>query len=175
MPTTSIFSSGGGADQLHGGSFRADNVKLTWDGSTDAKGAIVQQVQFQIQRNINMLYEIGSTNVYYVGGRRQGTATFSRVVSGSQTFTKLATDFGNICTPKDLTLNASQSACGGTAPAGAAPATTPGGVTYTLKSATLQSVGASVSANDIVINESLGFMFLDLGYQAQNGAGGLGP
>jgi hypothetical protein len=85
-----------------------------------------------------MLYEIGSTNVYYVGGRRQGNATFSRVVSGSQTFTKLATDFGDLCSPKDMTLNASESACGGQG-----GGTTPGGVTYTLKSATLQSVGPS--------------------------------
>ena len=168
MPNTSVFApaGSGGTDQEFNGSFLADNVRLTWgDAATPAPGtgtggsnggALVQQVQFQIQRNVNMLYEIGSAKVYYVGGRRQGNATFTRVVSGSSTFRDLATKFGDVCKPANLYLNASQAACGGT--------TTGGGVNYTLMSATLNSVGASVTANDVVINESLGFMFIDLGY-----------
>ena len=159
MPGTSVFAAGGGQDQLYGGSFRADDVTLSFGDGGAKKGALVQSVQFQIQRNVNMLYEIGSTNVYYVGGRRQGNATFQRVVSGSQDFKSMATKFGDICKPDNLVLNASQAVCGGEE--GGA---TNGGVTYTLVKATLQSVGATVSANDIVINESLGFMFIDLYY-----------
>jgi hypothetical protein len=165
MPTTSVFAGTGGKDQEFNGSFLADNVKLTWGagGTTGGGGAnggaLVQQVQFQIQRNVNMLYEIGSPKVYYVGGRRQGNATFTRVVSGSSTFRDLATKFGNICKPADLYLDAAQAACGTTT-------STSGGVKYTLMKATLNSVGASVTANDVVINESLGFMFIDLGYTA---------
>jgi hypothetical protein len=159
MPGTSVFAAGGGQDQLYGGSFRADDVTLSFGDGGAKKGALVQSVQFQIQRNINMLYEIGSTNVYYVGGRRQGNATFQRVVSGSEDFKSMATKFGDICAPDNLVLNASQAVCGAEA-GGAAN----GGVTYTLVKATLQSVGATVSANDIVINESLGFMFIDLYY-----------
>lgn len=155
----SVFAAGGGKDQAFGGSFRADDVEMSWGTGGAKKGALVQSVQFQIQRNVNMLYEIGSTNVYYVGGRRQGNATFSRVVSGSTDFKTMATDFGNICKPENLTLNAKQASCGGE-DGGA----TAGGVDYTLVKATLNSVGASVSANDIVINESLGFMFIDLYY-----------
>ncbi len=167
MAGKSVFASGSGKNQVFNGSFLADNVKLTWPGSGENNGAIVQQVQFQIQRNVNMLYEIGSPNVYYVGGRRQGNATFNRVVSGSQAFRQLATKFGDICKPDDLTLNASQAACG-------SGTSTGGGVTYTLVKATLNTVGASVTANDIVINESLGFMFIDLFYDAQAGGGGGG-
>lgn len=162
---TSVFANTCGEDQTHGGSFLADNVKLTWsqgaggDGGGAKGGALVQQVQFQIQRNVNMLYEIGSSLVYYVGGRRQGSATFNRVVSGSDTFRDLATKFGNICNPQNLYLNAAQASCKGES------CGETGGVKYTLISATLNSVGASVSANDVVINESLGFMFTDLGYE----------
>jgi hypothetical protein len=158
----SVFATTCGKDQEWNGSFLADNVTLTWPGSGENNGAIVQQVQFQIQRNVNMLYEIGSPYVYYVGGRRQGNATFTRVVSGSSTFAKLATDFGNICDPKDLWLDGKQGACkvacGGQ-----------GGVKYTLMKATLNLVGASVTAQDVVINETLGFMFTDLGYEAGGG------
>jgi hypothetical protein len=160
MPGTSVFAAGGGQDQLYGGSFRADDVTLSFGNGGAKKGALVQSVQFQIQRNVNMLYEIGSTNVYYVGGRRQGNATFQRVVSGSTDFKEMATKFGDICKPDNLVLNAKQAVCGTTAAGGAVA----GGVEYTLVSATLQSVGATVSANDIVINESLGFMFIDLYY-----------
>ena len=168
MPGKSVFAATSGNDQTYGGSFLADNVKLSWGTDADtgdgAKGgALVQQVQFQIQRNVNMLYEIGSTNVYYVGGRRQGNATFNRVVSGSATFRDLATKFGDICKPENLYLNAAQATCG-TAEVGAGVAA--GGVKYVLKKATLNLVGASVTAQDVVINESLGFMFLDLEYTA---------
>lgn len=172
MASTSVFqSAGAGVDQAFGGAFTADNVHLTWASASipigiaavsgAEGGAMVQQVQFNVKRSINMLYEIGSTNVYYVGGRRQGQANFNRVVSGSTTFTNLAKTFGDICNPNDLTLNAKQTACNSTTTAGTV---TGGGVTYTLVAATLDTVGASVSAQDIVINESLGFIFLDLGY-----------
>ncbi|NDD53390.1 hypothetical protein EBZ39_05870, partial [bacterium] len=143
MPGTSVFATNCGKDQVWNGSFLADNVHLTWPGSGENNGALVQQVQFQIQRNVNMLYEIGSPNVYYVGGRRQGNATFTRVVSGSSTFRQLATDFGNICKPQDLWLDAKQAACKGSCGGS-------GGVKYTLMNATLNLVGASVTANDIV-------------------------
>jgi len=175
MAARSVFSQGGGEDQVYSGSFRAELVKLDWSAGAGApgagggggakRGALVQQVQFQIQRTVNMLYEIGSPNVYYVGGRRQGNATFTRVVSGSDTFKQLATDFGDICKPNDLTLDASQSACAAGGAAGAAAGAVAGGVKYTLLGATLNLVGASVTAQDVVINETLGFMFVDLGYE----------
>jgi len=154
----SAFAAGGGADQQHGGSFRADDVKLNWGGGGGAKkGALVQQAQWQCQRTVSMLYEIGSTNVYYVGNRRQGNATFTRVVAGNTAFKDMVTKFGNLCDPKDLALDASQAACKGGTNSG-------GGVKYTLKKATLTSIGGSVTAQEIVVNEQLGFMFLDLDY-----------
>lgn len=168
---SSAFAAGGGKDQFHNGSFRADDVQLNWTagglagaiagalglGGGGKTGALVQSAQWTCQRTVNMLYEIGSTAVYYVGNRRQGQAQFTRVVAGSTAFKSLVTSFGNICAPQDLTIDAKQAACkGGT--------TTGGGVKYTLKSATLTSVGANVNANDIVINEQLGFMFVDLYY-----------
>jgi hypothetical protein len=173
MPAVSVFSQGGGKDQIYSGSFRAELVKLTWPGMADPErnGALVQQVQFQIQRTVNMLYEIGSPNVYYVGGRRQGNATFTRVVSGSKTFRQLALDYGDICAPKDLWLDAAQSACTPPELAAGGGGVVGGGVKYTMMGATLNMVGASVTAQDVVINETLGFMFVDLGYEEAGGGG----
>lgn len=143
-----------GQEQKHSGSFRADDVELDLGGASGEK-ALVQSVQFTINRAINFLYEIGSTNVYYVGNRRQGQCQMSRVVGGSSSFGTLVSQYGDMCNPKDLTIRA-KGGCGGAS----------GGVTYTLKKATLNSMGASVTAQEIVINEQLGFVFADLDYTA---------
>lgn len=144
-------------DQEFNGAFCSENVELRFGSSGATKGALVQSAQWNCQRTVSMIYEIGSPAVYYVGNRRQGTAQFTRIVSGSGVFTKLVEDYGDVCKPQNLVIDASQkAACGGVQP---------GGVEYTLVSATLNSVGGSVTANDVVITENLGFMFLDLYYK----------
>jgi len=140
-----------GDAQVHGGSITADDVILDFPGGGAAEGALVQQVNFTINRTVNMIYEIGSSNVYYVGNRRQGQAQFNRIVGGSDTFITLLTTYGDMCLPEDLVLSA-----------GVGGGCANGGVQYVLKEATLTSVGASVTAQDIVVTETLGFIFLDL-------------
>ena len=153
----SVFGAGTGKDQAFNGAFRADDVHLTWTGNAAERGALVQSAQWSCQRTISFLYEIGSTAVYYVGNRRQGQAQFTRVVAGSDSFKNMVTTFGDLCSPQNLVLNAKQAACNrGT--------TSEGGVEYTLVDATLNQIGGNVSANDIVINEQMGFMFADLYY-----------
>lgn len=139
-----------GQEQQHKNSFRAEDLKMTLAGA-DGDGALVQQVNFTLTRQVNLLYEIGSTNVYYVGNRRQGQCQMSRIVGGASNFKTLVTKYGDMCKPEDLTLTAS-AGCQGTP------------VTYNLKKATLTQLGASVTAQDIVITENLGFIFTDLDY-----------
>jgi hypothetical protein len=151
--------------QAHGGSFKAENLTLQFANSGGGPGALVQQVNFTCTRQINMIYEIGSSNVYYVGNRRQGQAQMQRIVGGSADFKTIITEYGDMCKPQNLNMNANATACGGNGGGGV-------GVDYQLESATLTSVGASVSANDVVITESLGFMFLDLSFGGGAGGGG---
>lgn len=148
--------------QTPGGAFTAENCTLTGDGLGD--GAVVQRVNFSIERPINFIYEISggnAQNVYYVGGRRRGQAQFERVVGGSATFTNFIENYGPLCENKgkDITLNAKGGCSLG---AGKLSQT----VTYTLITPRLTTVGASVSAQDIVIMESVGLVFLDLDYKA---------
>ena len=153
----SAFAAGNGKDQFFNGAFRADDVSLRWGQGSTATGALVQSAQWTCQRTVNMMYEIGSTAVYYVGNRRQGNAAFTRVVASSQTFKSMVTTFGNLCAPQNMVLDATQAACGGAVAAG--------GVKYTLVAATLNQIGANITANDIVLNEQLGFMFVDMYYE----------
>lgn len=158
-------------NQTPGGAFTAENCTLSGDGLGD--GAVVQRVQFTINRPINFIYEIGSgakNNVYYVGGRRQGTATFERVVGGSNTFKNFVKNYGPLCTnagAKDIVLEAK----GGCSLNGGGLSQ---GVKYTLITPRLTTVGASVSAQEIVIMESIGLVFLDLDY-GDGAAGAVAP
>ena len=151
---TSAAGAAAGTTQLHKGSFRAEDLKMTFAGQ-EGNGALVQQANFTVNRAVNFLYEIGSNNVYFVGNRRQGQAALQRVVSTSQVFKNLLKTYGDMCTPKDIVLT-TNSGC----PADGAAAGQPSN--YTLKFATLTSIGASVTAQEVTVNESLQFMCVDL-------------
>jgi hypothetical protein len=144
----------GSKTQAHKGSFRAEDLKMTFAG-VGGDGMLVQQANFTVTRNVNMMYEIGSNNVYFVGDRKNGQAQLSRVVGGAAEFKKLVENYANVCLPKDLNLEAS-GGCGGEG------ATAKGEVAYKLKFATLTSIGASVQAEQIVVTENLGFICTDI-------------
>lgn len=151
-----------GTSQGLNGVIRAEDVTLTFPGvggDGGAVGALVQQAQLTCERTVNMVYEIGSNKVYYVGDRRRGTAQFNRIVGGSATFKDMIAQFGDICKSKGNNIKmevGEDTDCDGTA----------GGMTYNMLDATLTSLGASVNANDIVVTEAMNFMFVDLEYEA---------
>lgn len=146
-----------GTSQALNGVIRAEDVKLTFPGAAGgADGALVQQAQLTCERTVNMIYEIGSSKVYYVGDRRRGTAQFSRIVGGAASFKAMIVQFGDICKAPNnhINMEVGSNACAGTR----------GTMNYKMMSATLNSLGASVTAQDIVVTESMGFMFVDLEY-----------
>lgn len=140
----SVFAGG----QTYNGGFRADQLKLTF-GGTDVAGFLVQNVQFQYTQQVTMLYEIGSANVYYVGGRAQGSATLARVIGPAALGGQFIRNFNNLCEPQDINFNVS-SGCKG------------GGPNYTLQDAVLTTISVSVTSQDVVVNEQLQFIFVDL-------------
>lgn len=138
-----------GSNQVYTGSFKADLLKLQFGGKQT--GLLIQNMQFTFQQQVSLMFEVGSENAYYVGGRAQGTATVGRIVGPGATVDQFFTLYGNICTPEKIEFSA-EGGCGGAA----------AGAKYTLEAAVLTSVGCSVNAEQIVITEQLQFMFLDL-------------
>lgn len=132
-------------NQVLVGAVVADNVTLTLGN----KAVLVQQFQFTCTRTVNMMYEIGSSNVYYVGNRRAGQGTLNRVAAGGSGYIELLTKYGKMCTPANMSLSCTPCKGGGV-------------VTYECKDATLTSIGATVTAADIIITENLGFIFSDI-------------
>ena len=145
-----------GKPQQVNGVIRAEDVTLTGFGSA---GAVVQQLQISFERTMNMLYEIGSNNVYYVGDRRRGQIQGSRVVAGASSFRDMIEKYGDLCKAKtnSLTLTASTAGCGG-----GVGVIRP--IEYDCKGVVLTSIGALVTAQDIVITENIGFQFVELDY-----------
>jgi len=146
--------------QTHFGGFRADQLTLTF-GPTDVRGYLVQNVQFSYTQQVTMLYEIGSDYVYYVGGRTQGTATLSRVIGPSPLAAQFLELYNDICDPKPIAFNAS-AGCEG------------GGLEYELIDAVLTTVSVSVTAQEVVINEQMQFMFVDMTFTEDGAPAGGG-
>ena len=141
----SVFAGG----QTYAGGFRADQLDLSFGGDP-VKGFLVQNVQFSYTQQITLLYEIGSSYVYYVGGRAQGTATLARVIGPAPFSGKFINMFNDLCKPQDINFNAKSGCKQGD------------GLSYTIEDAVLVTVSASVTSQQVVINEQLQFIFIDL-------------
>lgn len=158
------------ATQKHNGSFQASDMVMTINGAAVA-GHVVQQIQMQYQQQITTLYEIGSNNVYYVGGRAQGTMSVARIAGPQAAPGIILTAYNDICSPGDMTLSAGSDSCAAGGAFGGGQANS----TYLLGGVLVTSLGISTQAQDVVVNEQMAFQFLDL--DVQNGGGGpiIGP
>lgn len=155
-----------------GSSFAADKATLSLPGTSgtdlrDLTGFLVQNLQLQYSQQITKLYEVGGTKIYYVGGRTQGQATLSRIV-GPKALSKAFYDtYGDICkmsaTGNNIKFDIKGAECSG----GAQGSGQAGGATinYTAKFCLITTVGFSVQAQDMLINESTTLMIGMLEYE----------
>jgi hypothetical protein len=144
------------ATQTHAGGFRASDLVMRIGANTLA-GHVVQQISLQYQQQITTLYEVGSSNVYYVGGRAQGNLTIARV-AGPEAVPGIVIDsYNDICNPGTLELSAGNAQC---RPGGSFVNNTTG--QYILKGVLIMSMGISTQAQDVVVNEQMAFQFIDL-------------
>ncbi len=139
-----------------GGAFSAAGAAITFD--TGATGLLVQNLAWQYMQNITRLYDVTSTDVVLVQGRTAGQGSMSRVMGPSALLAAFFTHYGNVCYAGTNTLTIEAVA--------GCNATTPGVVTMVMTNIVLNSYGGTISAQDMVVNEQLGFIFLFLTYAA---------
>ncbi len=135
------------------GAMTPSSVKL------DLKGGevLVQGFNFTWQQAVTRLYEIGQeNNVYHVGGRCQGQATAARVL-GPSAEAKQLYDYGDVCTDHTINFNITSGGGGDLCPAAESG--------FSLNHVVLVSVGVSVQAQDMIINEQCQFMFSGCKYR----------
>jgi hypothetical protein len=149
-----------GNTQTLKGAFKADLAKALINGTPT--GLLIQNMQFSFSQNVAMLHEVGSSDVYYVVGRAQGTAGISRVIGPVALSIAFLQKLGDGCQAptNQLQLNMQGGACvaGGTAGSAAG--------SYTLFGVLLTTISNQVAATDMLINEQLQLMFVNLDMSA---------
>ncbi len=144
---------------VYGGSFTADQAKVTFPALTGGgaeAGLLMQNLQVSYVQNLVRLYELSSPAVYYVAGRTSGQASAGRVVGPRKIAGAFYKTYGDVCNAKTNTLHFSMSAgCGDGATSRSS---------FTCHFVVIQSVGFSVGAADMLINEQIGMIFSSMLY-----------
>jgi hypothetical protein len=138
-------------DSPFAGAFAADASKLVIGGQDQATH-LVQNLSLNYSQNVNTLFEIGSNNRYYVVGRTTGQFQWGRIIGPTAAGSEFLALLGNPCSQgnKDLIMNLGNAACNGI---------TKANINLTAKACVLMSVGYSMQAQDMLINEQLQGMF----------------
>ncbi len=140
-----------------GGAFAADAAVVTFAGiDGGGVGLLTQSLNFQYQQQITRLYEVGSRQTFYVGGRSQGSASVARILGPRAVSAAFYSVYGNICNAASNTL-AFQLAVGCNDPADLGQ-----GMAFSLLGVVITSIGISVQAENMIINEQLQLMFVTL-------------
>jgi len=159
MPTD-VFQRGG---HDYKGSFSADSAKVVFasGGELEAGGVglLTQNLSVSYNQQITRLFEIGSQNTYYVGGRTAGQATLGRVFGPRALQIGFYNKFGDVCSAADNTINFSlEAGCDTATGSDFAKAG------FTIHNAVITSMGFTVQAQDMIINEQVQLMFVALSF-----------
>jgi hypothetical protein len=141
-----------------GKAFTADGAVFTFSGQAGnllGSGMLVQQVNINYQQQVTRLWEVGSDLTYYVGGRTQGNMTVGRVVGPGVIMSAFYSRFGDVC-------NASQNTIMLYIGTGCYTTDKFKNGNFKFSYCVLTSVGISVAAQDMVINENLQLMFIQM-------------
>lgn len=140
------------------GVFSSDSAQLTF--KSGVTGALIQGLNFNYAQQVTRLYEIGNegdrSNIYYVGGRTQGTVSLNRVIGPNAVIKTMYSNYGDVCQAREntMTLKLNESDCSGQ---GAAEA-----ITYEMKFCVITQVGVQMQAEQMIINEQTQMMFSGL-------------
>jgi len=171
MADTSVFN----ANQVYRGAFNIANSVVTFAGQ--AADHLVQNIQYNFTQQISMIYELGSPNVYFNGGRASGNAALNRILV-ALTKDKLFESFNDVCSPNDIHITQA-SGCT-TKPSGTGGTVSPTNTVnpfintrseLVLKSAVLSNIGGSQDNQSAVFTEQMSFLFLNMTRSVGAGTG----
>lgn len=154
-----------------GGAFAADRGIVTFrDGIVPN---LMQSLSLNYAQQVSRVYELGELgqigNVYYVGGRSQGSASFGRILGPNTTLERFYQTYSDSCEASKNNLSVTLAAdC---YPAGDVQAAFARQKNYTARYCVLVNVGVSTQAQDLLINENSNVMFSNLDYNEANALG----
>jgi len=156
-------------NDAYGGSFASDGASVTFPqvgalagvGPSGGVGLLVQNLQLSYAQMVTRIYELGTSQVYYVGGRSQGSMGMGRIVGPRAVQLGFYQQFGDVCNADLNQLQISvRIGCPTALPESAnAQLANQGKALYTAKFAVITTIGLAVAAMDMVINEQLQMLF----------------
>lgn len=155
-----------------GGAFSADDALMTFPGLRDGAGnritaqvpLLVQNASFGYQQAVTRLYDISSSNIYYVAGPAAGEGNISQILGPAKVSRAFLQSYGTVCDAGEHVLNFQMlTGCRTTSATNdsAAWETAHG---FRAAYVVLTSIGLQMAAQQMVIQQSLGMMFSSLEY-----------
>ena len=138
--------------------FSSDLATLNISG-TDVKGYLVQNWNFQYSHDVQEIYEIGSSNIYWVKGHPTGQGQLGRIIGKSGSQLKFFSDKAyDACQGgDDMIIKMKPGIC-----TTAGTDSVADEVTLTLVGCIVTSIGFAVQAQDVKIMEDLRIKFASL-------------
>jgi hypothetical protein len=133
-----------------GGAFDSSSAVMTIDEISDL---LVTNVSVQYQQNLNRVFDIQSDKVYFVVGRTQGSGSLGTVIGPKGASSAGISKLSDICNPALIEFDFTGAGCTETG------ANTNISFKRVITDVTLQSVGFTLQAADMMINENLGIQF----------------
>jgi hypothetical protein len=152
------------------GSFASDGAKVVFasgaaGGEFLGVGMLTQQLSVQYSQAVTRLYEIGTNFTFLVAGRTQGQVTLARVLGPRSVQLSFYTKYGNVCNADTNNVNfETETGCqqgdnnvGPSQQGGLAT-----GHKFGVHNAVITSLGITVNAQDMMINEQITMMFVQM-------------
>jgi hypothetical protein len=146
------------------GAFPVDRAKISLPGlgglGNTPAGLIIQNMSIQYTQQISRIYQATSSNVYYVGGRTAGNGSIQSVAGPRRMSSTFYRTYGDVCNARTNTIHISATAGCDLEGGGQARAA------FTAHFVVLTAVSIQITAQDMLINEGIQFMFSSLLYDA---------
>jgi hypothetical protein len=131
-------------------------------GEAFGVGMLTQNISINYQQQINRIYEIGTNNTYFVGGRTQGQVALGRVIGPRPLQVAFYAKYGNMCNAKTNNINLTT---GGGCPTVGINLAQQAGAKYMMRFCVITTIGITIGAQDMIINENLNLMYVSLEVQ----------
>lgn len=155
----------GSKSATFGGAFSADDAFIQFP-VRDANGRpttaeiplLLQNASFNYQQEITRLYELTSSNIYYVRGRSQGTGQLSQVLGPAKLSQNFLRKYGSVCNAADNILHFSMlNGCQGISESGVSSAGSwENSHSFTAKFVVINSIGLQMAAQSMIIQQTIG-------------------
>lgn len=133
--------------------FTTENSTLTLSGGAGV-GYMIQNWNIGYQQNVQEIFELGSSNLYWIKGQPQGSGTIARIVGNSGNGVNLfPTGAFDLCDGgATMNIAASSGACDGVA----------GSVNLSMDGVVVTAIGFSMAVQDMMVQQNFGWRFAKL-------------